>query len=387
MPFIPELNEFFGREHHLHWYEARAARDGLGIITELSTEHLTLFGVERFSFAKHLFKTFGIAATMRQPGLICDQLIRQMGGLQGCRAFKIAGVRKLIEQFKPTENFTRSAAMDLIRNVDPTTGQPNFSAYENLFLDPRDTEHLKPDDVFTHLLRQGIFRVGLELKCTSCQLEFWRSLDEVKAQVTCEYCGQSFNTTPQLKDRNWAYRPSGLFGRNDHQEGGVPVALTLQQLDTTLRSQTIVWLPAMNLEPMTAAIEICETDFVLLTQNFKGRVELVISECKTNVEITEEDVRKLAKVADAFPPDRIDVFIVFAKTGQFSPAEIERCRAADSETRRRIILLSERELEPYFIYERAAKEFSMDRYAGSLSDMVEATRDIYFEPKKIPAGK
>ncbi len=71
----------------------------------------------------------------------------------------------------------------------------------------------------------------------------------------------------------------------------------------------------MKLNPITAPIEACKTDFVILHQDFHGRVELVIGECKMNKEITEDDVRHLAKVADAFPPDRFDVFIVFAKAG------------------------------------------------------------------------
>ncbi len=53
-----------------------------------------------------------------------------MGGLQGCRVFKIKGVRKLIESFEPFQSFERSAAMDLIRNVDATTVKGDFSAYE-----------------------------------------------------------------------------------------------------------------------------------------------------------------------------------------------------------------------------------------------------------------
>jgi hypothetical protein len=101
VPFIPEMNEYFGRQHYFDWNKARAERDGLGIITRLGTEHVTLFGMERFAFARQLFKTFGIRVEASQPGLICDQLIRQMGGIQGCRAFKIKGVRQLIQQFEP----------------------------------------------------------------------------------------------------------------------------------------------------------------------------------------------------------------------------------------------------------------------------------------------
>jgi hypothetical protein len=387
VPNIPELNEYFGRKHHISWNEARAEKEGLGIVTDLGTDHITLWGMERFSLAEKLFQTFGIAIKLSQPGLVCEQLIRQMGGLQGCRVFKIKGVRKLIEKFEPTQNFERSAAINLIRNADPTTGEWDFSAYENLHIERRDSNRLKPEDAFTYLLKQGVFRVGLKLKCTSCGLDFWKALDDVKAFVTCEYCGREFNTTPQLKDRNWAYRPSGLFGRDDNQEGGVPVALTLQQLETNLRGELMFWLPAINLEPITAPIEKCETDFFLLCQDHHGRVKLVISECKTNQEITDEDIRKLSKVADVFPSDRFDVFIVFSKAGTFSPNEIQRFKILDSKIKNRIILFSEEVLEPYFLYERAAEKFAMHGYSGSLEGMVRATHDIYFEPRlKNPVG-
>jgi hypothetical protein len=86
-------------------------------------------------------------------------------------------------------------------------------------------------------------------------------------------------------------------------------------------------------------------------------------------------------VADAFPTDRFDVFLVFSKAGHFKPEEIECCRGADSKGRPRTILLSERELEPYDLYERAAKEFAINEIAVSFEDMVEATRGIYFEPQ------
>jgi hypothetical protein len=214
-------------------------------------------------------------------------------------------------------------------------------------------------------------------------LKFWRALDDLQTLLICEYCGKEFNVTPQLKDRDWAYRRSGLFGREDNQEGGVPVALTLQQLETTLH-RPILWLPALNLKPLTAKIEKCETDFVLLYQSWRGRVSLVIGECKTNREIDADDVRNLAKVADAFPTDRFDVFLVFSKAGQFTPDEIERCRSADSKTRPRTILLSARELEPYRIYKQTAKEFAIDETAVSLEDMVKATRGVYFEPRRRP---
>ena len=137
----------------------------------------------------------------------------------------------------------------------------------------------------------------------------------------------------------------------------------------------------MTLQPITAQIAKCETDFVLLCQDWKGRLKLVMGECKANSEIDADDVRNLSKVADAFPTDRFDVFLVFSKTSNFKQEEIDCCRAANSINRARTILLSDRELEPYRVYERAVKEFSINDIAVSLEDMVEATRGIYFEPR------
>ena len=43
-------------------------------------------------------------------GLVSTRLIEQMGGLQGCRIFKIGGVRSLIKKYTPSETFERTEA-------------------------------------------------------------------------------------------------------------------------------------------------------------------------------------------------------------------------------------------------------------------------------------
>ena len=73
-----------------------------------------------------------------EPGRIASRAIRQMGGVQGCRVFKIAGMRALVEKYKPLQSFTRSAAEQIIGEVDPVTNQLNFVRYESLFIEPRE---------------------------------------------------------------------------------------------------------------------------------------------------------------------------------------------------------------------------------------------------------
>jgi len=144
----------------------------------------------------------------------------------------------------------------------------------------------------------------------------------------------------------------------------------------------MIYTTAMKINPVTASINPCETDLVVLTQGYDGRVQLLIGECKSNKgEITEQDVSNLKKIADTFPQERVEVFIIFSKTAPFTAIEIERCKVAQDHYRYRLILLSGRELEPYFVYERTAKEFELDETAISSEDLAKNTHSIYFDPK------
>lgn len=215
-PFLPELNDFYRREVCLA-DGVRSSRNGLGVITDVRRDTLTIHAIPRRSLITALFERFGIKAEVSEAGRIASRVVQQLGGVQGCRVFKIAGVRTLIEKYKPFQSFTRGDATQIIGEVDPVTGVPNFARYESLFIEPREGHRLQPRQVFDYLVKRNVFRVGLTFICPNCELESWTHLDDVATEITCEYCGKRFNVTPQLKDGAWAYRRSGLFGREDHQ--------------------------------------------------------------------------------------------------------------------------------------------------------------------------
>jgi len=175
-----------------------------------------------------------------------------------------------------------------------------------------------------------------------------------------------------------------FFCVND-QHGAIPVALTIQQLENALlfalaRSAVI---SGIELSPKTAAINKCEADILLLTRITNGSLQMVVGECKSEGgEISEHDVANLTLVANIIPWDQIQVYIVFSKTGYFTPEEIARCEKAQSSNRLRVILLSRRELEPMFVYQQAAQEFDIKEIAISLEALARGTQDIYFQPKR-----
>jgi hypothetical protein len=379
-PHIPEINEYYGREAHFLHTTVRSEPEGLGVITHLTSNDLRMRALQVRGLVAEVFRAFGMKAEPSRSGLITRRLINQMGGVQGCRVFKITGVRNLIDKYGPLGSFTRSGAVQAIGQNDPRTGLPNFADFEKLFIEHREQPRLTPEHAFEYLVRNGVFRAGLRLDCPYCQLDFWLPLDDIATDVKCELCGHSFNITDQLHDRDWAYRRSGLFGREDHQEGSIPVAVTLQQLDTALSDK--IYTTAMSIAPVTADVAPCETDFVIVGRHsYEHKVPMAIGECKARKEITEQDVQNLRRVADAFARTRIEPFIIFAKTTPFTQEEVTRCRAAQGEYSSRVILLSARELEPYFVYERTAREFEIRSTAISLEDLARATENIYFNPR------
>ena len=380
-PYLPELNEYLGREYYFEWNKARSEPGGVGIISSATRADLSIRALPTTELIQRVFGVAGIKAETSKPGLIATRLIQQMGGLDGCRVFKIAGVRELIEGHDPQQSFTRGHATRTIWGEG--TDAP-LSSYDDLYIEGRPAGNvLTSDAVFAYLLRKSVFRTGLQFKCPSCQLEFWVALDDVATETTCEYCGHRFNVSPFLKDRDWAHRRSGLFGRDDHQQGAIPVVLTLQQLARAASVKSLQYTTAMTLDPLRTPIRSCETDFASMISR-RDKIEIAVGECKTRGEITDDDVEKMKAVADAFPRDRFDPYVVFAKLAPFTAEEIERAGRLNDRYRRRLILLTRRELEPYFIYKRAEKEIGERLVAVSLSDMAKATERLFLRKAPPP---
>ena len=383
LPFIPEMNEFYGCET-IAWNKARAEPGSLGIIADGSTNHLSVRAIDVSQLFKAIFAVFGIAATPSAAGLVCNRLILQMGGIDGCRVFQIGGVRDLIERYSPDQSFTTSAAKQIIRAHD--TEHP-LSDYQDLYIEKRNfSSKLTNDAILEYLLRKEIFRPGLKLICPNCQLEFWRLLDEIRTKVECEYCGHLFHIGPQLRDRDWAYRRSGLFGRNDNQEGAISVVLTLLQLKNIhnfMNNSPPLTETATSLAPNGANIKKCETDFIFLTTRSRdNRIQLAIGECKTRKPINEEDVQNLLRIAKSFPADRFDLFIIFSKLSEFCEEELKILSSVNDEFFRRIVILTRRELESWGAYERTAKYFDVDPLVFDLEGMANTTHQIFFEKKR-----
>jgi hypothetical protein len=231
------LNTYHGRQIGHEWNGARVGPRGLTLLQHYFRDSLTLESLDVVALIRELFARIGIPTDVSQPGLVTARVIAQMGGsLDDCRPFRVRGLRTLIEETRPDSSFTRSHAIQTIReqHADGTVG---FDRYDDLHIEPPPAR-LTPESVFRYMVSRGAFRVGLEFHCPECSVDFWISLDNATAKPECEFCGKRFDATPQLRDRDWRYRRSGVFGKADSQAGAIPVALTLFPIS----SQHGLWL-------------------------------------------------------------------------------------------------------------------------------------------------
>jgi hypothetical protein len=349
----------------------RSQPGGLNIVSDIKRDALTLSALPRRRLIAEVFKAFGIKATPSNAGLLADRLIRQMGGPLWCKIFVIAGVRKLLQAYGPSQSFNKKQAYTEI-------GSCNFSRYAKRFLGSGQANTYTPQDALRALARRGLFRAGLELECPTCFLKFWQLIDTVRTEVACEYCGREFNLTEQLSDCEWRYRRSGLFGHADEAIGGIAVSLVLRQLFLLDHVQRMVCDTSLNFEGEGVCIPTCETDFAVLQGVSDTDLHLVIGECKTKGQIKQADVNNLLTVARLFKDSPIRVFVIFAKLSAFTGDEIALLKDAKETLYPDIILLSEKELEADFVYEWTHDELKKDISGGGLDDLVRGTETIYF---------
>jgi hypothetical protein len=394
-PFIPELNEFYARSQHFHYNKLRSESDRIGLVIDATEASSFIYALPVSDLVEKVFDLAGFTSKLSVGGLIARQLIAQFGGVDGARVFKIPGVRRLLKTHGPTAPFTKISALQLIGGKDPENPGASFKDYENLHIEPRPPmTKLEPEAVFTYLMEKGLFRIGAKLKCPHCRMDSWTALDTLKQHLACELCGHEFDATRQLVKGAWHYRRSGVLGAEKNAQGAVPVVLTLQQFKVNMSGvwHGGIYSPSVDLEPRADMdLPSCEIDFVwLIPQSYPERTIVLIGECKDRGgksenekdkgTVDEKDVDHLRRVADALPRKRFETFVVLAKLCPFTANEIALAKTLNDKYRRRAILLTARELEPYYFYERTKLEFKgINEHASTPEDLANTTAEIYFK--------
>ena len=365
LPHIAELNEFYSREVVFDPWELKVNREGFALRIDGRTDSVTLHPINKEILLKKIFDIQGIKAETSQPGLLATKIIEKIGGLEGARVLKIKGVRVLLEEGGPVIFVTRGEAVKTIFNN-------NFEKHKRLYIESRTSKELDSNQVFDYLLKKDFFRAGLELVCNQCKLKNWLSLKNVDDTWICEYCGSNDAISTHLKNRgDWRFRKSGLFAKDNHQEGAIPVLLTLLTMKRVLDRDHFSYTTALKLNGEKIN---CESDFCVMEGHRSDALNIAIGECKSEGgSITKQDCENLKGVALKLAEIHFkgEVYITFVKTADsFTSDEITLFKELNKEVR--LILFTNKELELYEPYWLANGEIEKDvpeKYPNSMDDL------------------
>jgi len=399
LPVLPDLNEWYAREMVFDPNSLRVVKSYLGktisLITEIDADTLQLSPIRQFEVVKKIFERAGITAEKSGAGLVAERLIALMEGITGsARIFKITGVRKFIEETNPLNQKFKYEILEKIR--DKTDKGETFKNFENEF-GLKGRTPLTPEDVFNELIEHNLLQAGIEVRCPKCSLKTWVNLKEVDEYYTCEFCSEKSKfievVDPIVIDGKkvdgvrWFYRLSGLLGRNDKQQGAIPVILTLLHLANRMHSGgDNFYSTALDLTFIKdGKIQKAETDLVVLdlTERIsKEDIEILIGECKTGQLITRKQIDGLIAVKELIEKSGIKCHLVFSKIkGDFTQGEIAQFRRL-LQMDIKPLLFTAHELEPwwneYKYYESTKKDFQIPiKYPFTFGELAKNSAYIY----------
>jgi hypothetical protein len=387
-PFMRELNEFLSRQITFDPWKLRIDPDGLALIERVYESAETLYPVATRDLLVKLFDLAGVKATMSAPGLIADKIIhsmREADPLEACRVFKIRGVRQLLKDIRAGQTVTWEKALS-------TIGRAAFGRFKHLYIEQRDTGDLTPQDVIRYLLEKRVLCPQLRIwprllrkrhifSCPTCGLKSIVPYSEFEDSWVCTFCGERQQLSPLVPtefrgERSaWVYKRCGFFGKDNNQEGALPVILTLMQLKRLFDSSSFAYSTAHSL---VLGEHRCETDLVVLRHGRLGSIEFGIGECKDEGGIiTVDDVQNLRVIAEGFAAKHdVKTFLIFAKTADaFRPEELDLFKqlAHDGEAP---VLMTNQELEPYDPYEDVRSTVPV-AHPFTLGEMARNSQFIY----------
>jgi hypothetical protein len=392
LPYLPDLNEFYSRQVVFDPWTLRVGNNEIGLIEDSNCESVTLYPIAIADVMIKVFERAGFKVDISPAGRLADLIITNMEGIEGCRVFKVRGARRLIKE--------ASNGLDWVE-AEKLIWREDFKRFFDLYIESRKKKNLSPSDVLYYLIRKKVFSVEPEWKykiysqlqckqkefsCNNCGYKSNILVTQFQYVWKCGFCGAEHYLPLYVRSnlrndlRSWRIKKSGLFAKDNNQEGSIPVILTLMQLNRRLgHGHEAKWTTSLILNSTQSS---CEIDFSILSLGSRfgeQELQIAIGECKENSEINDRDVENLCCIKDKLDASGIECFLVFSKaTDSFLPSEIARFKRLVKEKSIYPILFTNTELEPYEPYWHHPKENTLPhKHAMSFQEIAENSRHIY----------
>ena len=233
-------------------------------------------------------KSQGWEVKISSPGLIANQMLKQLGGSWGIVILTRLGLIELLNKMSDGKPLLKNAFWGKIQKI---------SQEDKFTPDPKG--------LLQRLTESKIFRLGVEIQCPICQQRSWHNLSKFDYETTCPIClNPSDIPSHSPDDIKWSYRSFGAFSLPRQAFGVYTVLLTHYFFARTLDGATT---PIMSFEAKKNTIEI-EADLALFFQKSKfgtPKRELIFVECKTFNRFEKKDVDRMKVISKEFPGSMI----------------------------------------------------------------------------------
>jgi hypothetical protein len=344
--------------------EVRVAREGLVTHRLYSRDVMNVTPILTADVFASLFKTAGFGVRPSPPGRFADRILDHMKGVDGCRVFKIKGVREVLSRMRGGKSLQSD---EIIHTIGKHW---NNKDYDDLIITYQQSRPLTPVIVFDAMVRSKILRAGLRLVCTNCGKEDWHHVDAFGETFRCQYCS-SVQDVGNLDRMRWYYKTNGMFMLPGEGLGSIPVILGLWRLKHLGSLGHYKYSTSLGLTRTTGGGEY-EVDFCCLNvDRFRHRHELVLGEARGQVAFSSHDIGKLVDVAASFRSRPYLAFVTLRD--EYSDLEKQQLKKL-SQDGWQVIALTRQELDPYDLHDRFKN--ARRKHVVSLSDLSENTSAI-----------
>jgi hypothetical protein len=269
--------------------EWRIGRHGLvRIVRRISGESRKAPESEKILFA--WLKDRGWEAKLSSPGILAKQIFKRLGGMTSMLADK--DVLALIEHMNGG-----MVSRDGDQKDNRLVGEREASVAE---VKRKLNAHR-----YEWFIQKGIFKLGLQTKCPSCQRNSWFAMATLKEELDCPKCLNAFPAAGNIDQgrSGWFYRTAGPFSVPNFADGAFSVLLTLEALAGRItygRRSTAV----PSFEATAPGKVALEADLAMFWRDGSygdDTAGILFGECKSYGFFQAKDFQRMRYLAETFP--------------------------------------------------------------------------------------
>lgn len=381
------MQEIAERELIFSGYDkVRVSDRGLVILCDSKDDNIHVNPVPTTKVVSKIFEKAGFKISISTPGIFANKILQIAGGLEGCRVFKVKGVREALTKLNTSVGVVTisnkrhrgtiarpnplpaNTIQDIVkRDTADKYGSKNWieKLYADLVLEFSQGRPLTPSKVVDYLIKTKLIVPGLKLECSECSTEDWYRLGSFTDTFKCTYCFFE-QDVPRIDRQNWSYRTEGMISIADEGRGSLPVILSLWRLSHNADLGEGKYVTSHLIESDDGKLN-AEVDYIFYTVgHFAKDMEMVIGEARNYSDFSKRDIEKTISVAKRLANKPYIAFTTLKD--EFSNKEKKLLKSV-IEAGFYIIPFSRMDIDPYDLYDRFRSKGIKDIYAVTLDDL------------------